>query len=209
MGRGIELFLPSVGLSGQAARALCRPARVHRSGQIPQRDRQLRPARVERPLDQPHHLHLGRAGSGRSQARHVRVGRRPHQLPHRHRLSGPRCGARPLLAGRCPCDRQGHHPVPRHLLARLSDVGGPAAAEADRGARVSVQPRREDVEVGRQRDQPDDAGRTLRRRSPALLLPARGAVRPGRQLFARSDRGADQRRSRRTISAIWRNARSP
>ena len=36
----------------------------------------------------------------------------------------------------------------------------------------------------------------LRRRPVALLLPARGAVRPGRQLFARGDRAAHQRRSR-------------
>ena len=43
---------------------------------------------------------------------------------------------------------------------------------------------------------PADARRTLRRRPDPLFLPARSAVRPGRQLFARGDRPAHQRRSR-------------
>ncbi len=33
-----------------------------------------------------------------------------------------------FLAGRCPCHRQGHHPLSRHLLAGLSDVGETAGA---------------------------------------------------------------------------------
>ncbi len=104
--------------------------------------------------------------------------------------------ARPLLARRRPPHRQGYQPLPRGLLARLPDVGGAAPAPAGGGARLLVQPRREDVEVGRQRHLADDAGRALRRRRSALLLPARGALRPGRQLFARGHRGADQRRPR-------------
>ncbi len=101
-----------------------------------------------------------------------------------------------ILAGRRACDRQGHHPLPRHLLAGVSDVGRPAGPAPDRRARLFVQPRREDVEVGRQRREPGEPGRVLWARPGALFLPARGAVRPGRQLFARGDRGADERRPR-------------
>ncbi len=43
---------------------------------------------------------------------------------------------------------------------------------------------------------PADLVASLRPRSGALFLPARSAVRTGRQLFARGDRAADQRRSR-------------
>ena len=35
-----------------------------------------------------------------------------------------------LLAGRCPCHRQGHHPLPRGLLAGLPDLGRSRRAEA-------------------------------------------------------------------------------
>ncbi len=79
--------------------------------------------------------------------------------------------------------------------AFLMSAGLPIAA-ADRRPRLPVQPRREDVEVGRQRRQPGRSDRRLRRRPAALFLPARGSVRPGRQLFARGDRPAHQRRSR-------------
>ena len=103
---------------------------------------------------------------------------------------------RPLLAGRPPRHRQGHRPLPRGLLAGLPDVGRAAAAEARLRPRLPVQPRREDVEVGRQRRRSVRPGRRLWRRSGALFLPARGAVRPGRQLQPRGDRPAHQRRSR-------------
>ena len=95
-------------------------------------------------------LRLGRAGARRSEARDVCLGGRADQLHHRDRLSRRR-PAGEILAGRRPCDRQGHHPLPRHLLAGVPDVRGAARAAADRRARLSVQPRREDVEVGRQR----------------------------------------------------------
>ena len=99
-------------------------------------------------------LRLGRAGARRSEARDVCLGRRADQLHHRDRLSRRRA-AREILAGRRACDRQGHHPLSRDLLAGVPDVGGAAAAQADRRARLSVQPRRENVEVGRQRRQPE------------------------------------------------------
>ncbi len=87
-----------------------------------------------------------------------------------------------ILAGRAARDRQGHCALSCGLLAGVSDVGRRCGAEADFLARLLVQPRREDVEVGRQCDRPVHIDRSLRRRSVALLLPARSAVRPGRQL---------------------------
>ncbi len=90
--------------------------------------------------------------------------------------------ARQILAGGCAYDRQGHHAVPRDLLAGLPDVGEAAGAEADRRSRLSLQSRGEDVEVGRQCDLAREPGARIWRRSIALFLHARSAVRPGRQL---------------------------
>ena len=59
-----------------------------------------------------------------------------------------------LLAGRRARHRQGHRALPRGLLAGLPDVGRHRAAEARLRPRLPVQPRGEDVEVGRQRRRP-------------------------------------------------------
>ena len=102
---------------------------------------------------------------GDPQARHVCLGRRADQLHHRHRLSRRRRRARAFW----PADAHviGKDITRFHcdLLAGVPDVGGLAAAEADRRARLPVQPRREDVEVGRQRRQP----RRSRRRPTASI----------------------------------------
>ena len=116
-------------------------------------------------------------------ARDVCVGRRADQLHHRDRLPGRRAAGE-ILAGGRPCDRQGHHPLPRHLLAGLPHVGRAACAQTGRRARLSVQPRREDVEVRGQCRGPEGDGRGLWARSGPLFLPARSPVRAGRQLFA-------------------------
>ena len=116
-----------------------------------------------RSLDQPRDLQMGRARSGRPEARDVCLGRRADQLHHRDRLPG-RWPAGEILAGGRACDRQGHHALPRHLLAGVPDVGRPARAETGRRARLPVQPRRENVEVGRQRRRPESDGRGLRPR---------------------------------------------
>ena len=105
-------------------------------------------------------------------------------------------GIPPLLAGRPARDRQGHRALPRGLLAGLPDVGRHRGAAPHLLPRLPVQSRGEDVEVGRQRDRPVRARRCLRGRPAALFLPARGAVRPGRQLQPRGDRGAHQCRPR-------------
>ena len=56
-----------------------------------------------------------------------------------------------VLARRGPCDRQGYHALPCHLLAGVPDVGEAAGSQADCGARLPVQQGRENVEVDRQR----------------------------------------------------------
>ena len=119
------------------------------------------------------------------------------QLHHGGRLSRHRQREiQALLAGRPARHRQGHRALPRGLLAGLPDVGGHRGAAAHLLARLPVQPRREDVEVGRQRHRPVRAVRRLWRRPGALLLPARGAVRPGRHLQPRGDRQPHQCRPR-------------
>ena len=54
---------------------------------------------------------------------------------------------------------------------------------------------------------PFDLVESLRRRSGALLLPARGGVRPGRQLHARKRSSTASTRTWPTTSAIWPSAR--
>ena len=73
---------------------------------------------------------------------------------------------------------------------------GVASAEARVRSRLSLQSRREDVEVGRQRGRSLRPCRRLRRRSAPLLPAARSAVRPGRQLQPRRHRPAHQCRPR-------------
>ena len=119
---------------------------------------------------------------GRSRARDVCLGRRADQLHHRRRLSRRERSELALLAGRRAHHRQGHHPLSRGVLAGLPDVGGHSRAEARLRPRLPVQPRREDVEIGRQCRRPLQPRRPVWRRPDALFLPARGAVRAGRQL---------------------------
>ena len=62
-------------------------SRCDRAARRPQRGDQLRQRRAEGSVDLAHQLHLGHAGPGRSQARHVCLARRADQLHHRPRLS--------------------------------------------------------------------------------------------------------------------------
>ena len=131
VGRGGELFLPARVLSGQAARILRGASRVHRARHPRQRSEELRARRAARPLDLAHDLRLGHSRPRRSETHHVCVGRCAHQLHYRRRLS--RRGVRrvpALLARRRAYHRQGHHPLPRGLLAGIPDVGGRRLAEA-------------------------------------------------------------------------------
>ena len=62
-------------------------ARLHPARKPAQRGHRLREIGPARPLGQPHHLQLGRAGAGRSGPRHVRLAGRAHKLHHGRRLS--------------------------------------------------------------------------------------------------------------------------
>ena len=84
--RGADVLLPAVGLRRQAAGALRGAPGVHRAERAAQRGGQLRLRRAARLLDLAHDVRLGRAGARPSRPRHVRVGRRADQLPHRRRL---------------------------------------------------------------------------------------------------------------------------
>ena len=139
---------------------------------------------------------------------HVCVGRRAHQLHHRRRLSRHRQREiPPLLAGRPARDRQGHRALPRRVLAGVPDVGGRCRAAPHLLPRLSVQPRREDVEVGRQRA-------SIRSRSPRPTASISSAISScARCRSARTATTATRRSSTAstpispTISAIWRSAR--
>ena len=65
-------------------------------------------------------LQLGHPGAGRAGPRHVCLARRAEQLRHRLRLPRRHRSALALLAGRRAHGRQGHHPLPRRLLAGAS-----------------------------------------------------------------------------------------
>ncbi len=163
--RGADLLLPAVGLRRAAARALRGASRVHRARRAAQRGGQLRLRRSARPVDLAHHVRLGRPGARPSRPRHVRLGGRVDQLPDRRRL--PRHVIRvipPVLACRSSRDRQGHHPVPRRVLAGVPDVGRNRACRERVFAHgfLNVK-RREDEQVGRQRRRP----RRARRRASA------------------------------------------
>ena len=87
MGRGEELFLQAVGLSGQFAGAIRESAGLHRTGFTPQRGHQFCERRPEGPLDLAHHVRLGRQGAERPRSCDVCLGRCADQLHHRRRLS--------------------------------------------------------------------------------------------------------------------------
>ena len=90
---------------------------------------------------------------GSRRPHHVRMGGRAHQLHHRCRFSRYRQREiQALLAGSASRYRQRYRSLSRRVLAGLFDVGGHRGATTYLFARVSIQPRREDVEVGRQCD---------------------------------------------------------
>ena len=169
---------------------------LHRARGAPQRGGQLRLRRPARPVDL---ADLVRPGACRcptipAHVMYVWVDALTNYLTGvgypGHRLRA----VPPVLARRSAHDRQGHHPVPHRLLAGVPDVGGNRAAAAGLRARLPLQPRREDEQVGGQRRRSRRAGRDLRRRSGPLLPAARGAVRPGRQLQRRGHHHPDQHR---------------
>ena len=172
-----------------------------------ERSHQLRQRRLAGSVDLANHLRLGRQGTRRSRACDVCLGRCPDQLHHRRRLSRRERCELALLAGRRAHHRQGHHPLSRGVLAGFPDVGRYSGAEARLCPWLSVQQGRKDVEIGRQRRRSLQSRRSIRRRSDAVFLPARGAVRAGRQATTTKPSSRASMPISPTISAIWRNAR--
>ena len=139
------------------------------------------------PVHLAHHIRLGRAGARQSRPRHVRLGGRADQLPHRRRLPGHDGRVvQAVLAGRRAHDRQGHLPVPRRVLAGVPDVRRAGAAQARDDPRLPAQQRRQDEQVARATWWPRRTGLHQYGAGPGALLPAaRGAVRRGRHLQPR------------------------
>ncbi len=91
-----------------------------------------------------------------------------------------------------PRRRQGHHALPRALLARHPALGRAAAADARPGARLPDRRRRQDRQVQRQRRRPGGGRRGVRRRRAALVGARRRAARRRRR---RAGRGARAHRA--------------
>ena len=120
---------------------------------------------------------------GDPEPRPLRLVRRAHHLHHRHRLPGRPGALQPLLAGRLPGHRQGHHALPLPLLAGDAALRRAAAAAAGSSstasspwkASASPKPPGNMHRSGR-------AGRRVRRRPGPLLPDARRLVRVRRRL---------------------------
>ena len=193
-GPGGELLLPHLQVRRPAAGALPRPPRVRPPRHPPARGRLLRRAGAPGSLDLALQLHLGGADPLGPQARHVRLGRRPAELPDRRRLGRRHGAVRQGVAGRLPLRGQGHPPLPRRHLAGHPARGRPAPAPHRPGPRLAAGRGREDEQDQAHRHRPPRPGGAVRQRRRPLLLPARGRLRPGRQLLLGGAGRALQRR---------------
>ena len=194
MDRGEELLLPTLGLPGQAPRAVRRAQRL-RAARLPlQRGAQLHRRRAAGLQHQPGGPAVGCADPVGSGSGRLRLGRRSRQLPERALLRA-RGRSRGVLAGRAPA-REGHPAVPLRVLARDAPLGRVRGAEAALRPRLAPPGRPQDLEVARQRGRPARPRRRLRRRPGAFLVRARGLVRPGRQRLARRRARALRARAR-------------
>ena len=195
--RGERLLSP-LEVRGAAARALRAPSRVRAAREPAGRGRFLREGRAERPLRLALEGAVGDPVSGPPGPRRLRLARRARQLHHRPRLRIGRRRELPAVLGppgrrARPLHRQGHPALPHGVLAGVSPLGRPAAADDRLGARLVAARREEGLEVRRQRRAARPARRGLRGGRPALLPDARDGVRPGRELLGRGVPGALQR----------------
>ena len=150
--RGGELLLPPLAPIRTRCSRTTRRTRTSSPPDAPQRGRQLRQGGAEGPLDLAHRRSTGafRFPGDPEHVMYVWVDALTNYItgagfPDEQRRS---CE---ILAGRHARHRQGHHPLPRRLLAGVPDVGRHRTAEARLRARLRAQQGREDVEVGRQR----------------------------------------------------------
>ena len=207
MGRGGELLLPPVGLSGQAARRSMRvsptsSARTRRNEVV-----ELCQRRPEGSLGFAHHVRLGRQGAGRARACDVCLDRCADELHHRRRLSGRERRRTALLAGHLHIigkDIVRFHAV--YWPAFLMSAGIPGA-EAGLCATASCS-------TGARRCRSRSATSSIPSTSPSSTASIRCAISSCAK--CRSDRTATTttKRSSRasmpispTISATWRSAR--
>ena len=165
--------------------------------------------RAAGPVDLAHHLRLGHSGA-RATGKHVMyvwVDALTNYITGVGFPDDRQRAVQALLAGRPARHRQGHRALPRGLLAGLPDVGRHRAAEARLRPRLPVQPRGEDVEVGRQR-------RSTRSRwstptaSIQCAISSCARCRSGRTATTATRRSSTASMpTSPTISAIWRSAR--
>jgi methionyl-tRNA synthetase len=146
-----ELLLQAVSISGPAPVAVPAARRVHHAGDPAQRDRLVRIGRPARPERKPDIVQVGHSGARRSEARHVRLVRRAHELPDRRRVPGRRGRLRRYW----PADvhLMGKEIVRQHAVywpAFLMAADLELAAPRHR-SRLVADERRQDVEVARQR----------------------------------------------------------
>mmetsp|Transcript_27494 Transcript_27494/g.59171 ORF Transcript_27494/g.59171 Transcript_27494/m.59171 type:complete len:216 (+) Transcript_27494:705-1352(+) len=179
--------------------------RLHPAGKQAERGALLHARGAARPLYLEDYFlvgHLrarGRAVLG-AQAHHVRVARRADQLHHRRRIPQDRLGGlHQLLAGAPPHGGQGHPPLPRHLLAGLSDGGQSAAPQICLRARLVDEQRGEDVQVAGQRHRPGGARPQVRHGPGALLHGERGGLWLRRRLLRPKAHRLRQRQARQRI----------
>ena len=150
--RGGELLLPPERLRAAAHRLVRGQPRRGGSRVEAQRGPQLHQGRAPGHLHHPHVDRLGRPGPVGREARLLRLVRRPHQLPDRHRLRPGRAAVRGVVAGRPPSDRQGDHPVPLRVVAGHVHGRRHRSAGPRPGARLAAARGREDVQLERQPD---------------------------------------------------------
>ena len=202
MDGGGDLLLPSLGVSGAAAGPLRDAPGFHPAAGAAQRGGELRQGRARGPVDLAHARFdwgikvPGERRSARNAPAHV-------MYVWVDALTNY------ITAAGFPDEtapRWRYWPADVHIIGkdivRFHAVYWPAflmsagieLPQARVRARLPLQPRGEDVEVGRQRRRSLRPGEGLRRRPGALLLPARGGVRPGRHLQPRGDRQPHQRR---------------
>jgi len=193
-GRGGELLFQTFSLSGPAPQALSRRSGFCDAGKISQRNYRLRRTGVDRSVDQPFDLRLGHSGSRRYAARHVCLGRCIDEF-----LTGtgfpdpaaPRAKFWPASVHVIGKDITRFHAIywPAFLMsARV------ALASPNRRPWFSVQPRRENVEVGWNVIDPLALARHYALISCVIFCCVK-CVWPGWHLFARSYCQSDQCRS--------------
>ena len=180
-----ELVLPPLAPTPTASIELIETRRArHRAGAVPRRGARVPQRRAERhqrvAFGRPGPW-LGHPGARRPDPGDLRLVRRAHELHQRARLRRPgQPDVRTMVAG-CrrahPRRRQGHHPLPRRVLAGVPAVGRRAAPDPHPRPPLPHRRRRQALQVLRRRCLPDGARRSATAKthcaggSPAMSTP--------------------------------------